>query len=253
MKAYKAFNKDMTCRGFQFEEGKEYEEQSAVLCESGFHACENPLDCWNYYDMLNSDIHEVELDGVSDERNMDTKVCAKKIKIGVKMSLFDIVKASIDYVKESITKEDNRSDNVDFAQLANSGNWAKLANSGNWAKLANSGNWAQLASSGSEAKLANSGDSAKLANSGSEAKLANSGDCVTIRSTGKNSVLVCSGYHNKVSATKGSWITLSEWKQDEEGHWIPVCVKTEQVDGVRIKENVLYSIKNGEFVEVEED
>ena len=262
MKAYKAFNKDMTCRGFQFEEGKEYEEQSAVLCKSGFHACENPLDCWNYYDMLNSDIHEVELDGVSDERNMDTKVCAKKIKIGVKMSLFDIVKASIDYVKESITKEDNRSDNVDFAQLANSGNWAKLANSGDSAKLANSGYSAQLANSGDSAKLANSGDSAQLANSGNwaqlansgnRAQLANSGDCVTIRSTGKNSVLVCSGYHNKVSAMKGSWITLSEWKQDEEGHWIPVCVKTEQVDGVRIKENVLYSIKNGEFVEVGED
>lgn len=79
MKAYKGFNKDMTCRGFQFEEGKTYEEKEAKLCETGFHACENPLDCYNYYAPGGSVYHEVELDDVSDERNNDdTKVCAKK-------------------------------------------------------------------------------------------------------------------------------------------------------------------------------
>ena len=246
MKAYKAFNKDMTCRGFQFEEGKEYEEQNAVLCESGFHACENPLDCWEYYDMFNSNIHEVELDDVSDERNEDTKVCAKKIKIGVKMSLFDIVKASIEYVKNSVelNKKNDISNSDNLAQLASSDDWAKLAISGNWAKLAISGNWAQLASSGELAQLASSGDRAQLASSGNGA---------IIKSTGKNSVIVCSGYDNKASAKKGSWITLTEWKQNEEEDWIPVCVKTEQVDGVRIKEDVLYTIKNGEFVEAEEN
>ena len=77
MKAYKGFNRDMTCRGFQFEEGKEYHEDKAVLCESGFHACENPLDTFSYYAPGSSVFHEVELDEVSDERNSDdTKVCA---------------------------------------------------------------------------------------------------------------------------------------------------------------------------------
>ena len=229
MKAYKAFNKDMTCRGFQFEEGKTYKEDVAELCVSGFHACLNPLDCWNYYDLMNSEIHEVELDDVSDERNKeDTKICAKKVQIGARLSLFDIVKASITYIKESIS-------NISINDNNSSDHLAKLASSGYCAQLASSGYCAQLASSGYYAQLASSGDS------------------TTITSTGNNSVIVCSGYNNKVRAKKGSWITLTEWKQNNDGNWIPVCVKTEQVDGGIIKEDVFYKIKNGEFVEVEED
>lgn len=258
MKAYKAFNKDMTCRGFQFEEGKEYYEDKAELCKSGFHACLNPLDCWTYYDMFDSEIHEVELDEVSSERGENTKVCGKKIKIGAKLSLMNIISASIDFVNN------NENDKVDydfakfassgkFAHLASSGDYAKFASSGVYAQLASSGDDSHLASSGDSAHLASSGDSAKLASFGNSAKLASSGDFTTIKSTGENSVIVCSGYNNKVSAVKGSWITLTEWKENEEGVFIPVCVKTEQVDGVRIKENVFYTIENGEFVEVEED
>lgn len=83
MKAYKGFNKDMTCRGFQFEEGKTYEHEGEVkLCESGFHACEDPLDIFGYYAPSGSEFHVVELEGVSDERKDDTKVAAKKITIG---------------------------------------------------------------------------------------------------------------------------------------------------------------------------
>ena len=77
MKAYKGFNKDMTCRGFKFEEGKEYHEDSAVLCDCGFHACEAPLDCFGYYSPAESVYHEVELDEVSDERESDSKICGK--------------------------------------------------------------------------------------------------------------------------------------------------------------------------------
>ena len=258
MKAYKAFNKDMTCRGFKFEEGKEYHEDKAELCKSGFHACLNPLDCWTYYDMFDSEIHEVELDEVSSERGEDTKVCGKKIKIGAKLSLMNIISASIDFVNN------NENDKVDysfakfassgtFTHIASSGNFANLASSGNSAKFASSGVYAQLASSGDHSHLASSGKFAQLASFGNSAKLASSGDSTTIKSTGENSVIVCSGYNNKVSAVKGSWITLTEWKENKEGTFIPVCVKTEQVDGVKIKENVFYTIENGEFVEVEED
>ena len=87
MKAYKGFYKDMTCRDFQFEEGKEYEEKEAKLCESGFHACLNPLDCFGYYSPASSEFHEVELEDVSEELNNDSKVCAKKIKIGAKLGI----------------------------------------------------------------------------------------------------------------------------------------------------------------------
>ena len=99
MKAYKGFNKDMTCRGFQFEEGKTYEEKDAKLCEKGFHACLNPLDCMDYYFLNDTVYHEVELDGVSDERHAeDTKVAAKKITIGARLDIAGMVKGAIDFV-----------------------------------------------------------------------------------------------------------------------------------------------------------
>lgn len=106
MKAYKGFNKDMTCKGFRFKEGETYEHDGEVkLCKSGFHACLNPLECWDYYDILNSEFHEVEIDGVSDERNGNrTKVVARKITIGAKMDIKSIVKASVEFVLNSVKK-----------------------------------------------------------------------------------------------------------------------------------------------------
>ena len=109
MKAYKGFNKDMTCnpcdKAFQFEEGKTYEEPEAKLCESGFHACEAPLDVLRYYEPCRSVYHEVELDGVSDERKEDSKVCARKIRIGARISIRNLVEAQIEYVKSRTTTE----------------------------------------------------------------------------------------------------------------------------------------------------
>ena len=107
MKAYKGFNKDMTCRGFQFEEGKAYHEDTAVLCDCGFHACLDPLDCFGYYDPYDSVYHEVEIDNVSEQRENDTKVVAKDIKIGSRLSIKDIVKASIDFTFSNVQKENN--------------------------------------------------------------------------------------------------------------------------------------------------
>ena len=104
-KYYKGFNADMTCRGFQFEEGKTYEEAEAKLCEKGFHACENPLDCFSYYEPGKSVYHEVELEDVSPEKkDDDSKVCAKKIKVGARLTVAGIVKAHFDYVTERCEK-----------------------------------------------------------------------------------------------------------------------------------------------------
>ena len=109
MKAYKGFNKDMTCnpngKVFQFEEGKTYEEAEAKLCESGFHACEAPLDVLRYYEPSRSVYHEVELDDVSSERKEDSKVCTRKIKIGARISIRNLVEAQIEYVKSRTTTE----------------------------------------------------------------------------------------------------------------------------------------------------
>ena len=80
----------MTCRGFQYKEGETYTEDKAELCNCGFHACEDPVDCFSYYDPAESVFHEVELDEVSSERESDTKVAAKKIAIGAKVDIASI-------------------------------------------------------------------------------------------------------------------------------------------------------------------
>ena len=91
MKAYKGFNKDMTCRGFKFEEGKTYEESEAILCKRGFHACTNPIDVFTYYPPATSVYHEVELDDVSKGEEEDTKICGRKIKIGKQLNFNDMI------------------------------------------------------------------------------------------------------------------------------------------------------------------
>lgn len=109
MKAYKGFNKDMTCapggQKFQFEEGKSYEEQEAVLCKKGFHACEAPIEVFRYYSPASSVFHEVDLEEVSPERREDSKVCAKKIKIGARLNIRNLVKSQIEFVKSKTTME----------------------------------------------------------------------------------------------------------------------------------------------------
>jgi len=98
MKAYKGFNKDMTCRGFQYEEGKTYKTDKAELCSKGFHACENPLDCFNYYAPGKSVYHEVEIDDNGQRQKDNTKVVGKKIKIGAQLSMPMICKLHFEYV-----------------------------------------------------------------------------------------------------------------------------------------------------------
>lgn len=105
IKTYKGFNKDMTCRGFQYEEGKEYEEPSVEVCDHGFHACEYPLDCLNYYSPNESVYHEVEQRGEIQKHNEDTKVASTKIKIGAEISIAGLVKAAIEYTVKRVNKD----------------------------------------------------------------------------------------------------------------------------------------------------
>ena len=107
MKAYKGFNRDMTCRGFKFEEGKTYEEERAELCKTGFHACEAPIDCFGYYAPGQSVYREVELDATDERNSEDSKRVGKRIKIGAKLDIAGICKAQIEYVKSRCTNEYN--------------------------------------------------------------------------------------------------------------------------------------------------
>ena len=99
MKAYKGFNKDMTCRGFQYEIGKEYETDAADLCSIGFHACENPLDCFGHYAPATSRYCEVEIEDNGQRSPEDSKVVGKKIKIGAELSTEQICKLHFEYVR----------------------------------------------------------------------------------------------------------------------------------------------------------
>ena len=108
MKAYKGFNKDMTCRDFQYEVGKEYEHEGGVsACNSGFHACENPIECLGYYDPANSVYHEVELSGEMCHGTNDTKVAASHIRIGARLDIAGLCKATFEYVRSKCTNENN--------------------------------------------------------------------------------------------------------------------------------------------------
>lgn len=105
MRAFKGFNKDLTCRGYQYEEGKEFHTERAECCDTGFHACEYPLDCFGYYDPAHSVFHEVELSGEMDKSGDNTKVCATDIKIGARLSIAGLVKMAIDFTMSKVNKE----------------------------------------------------------------------------------------------------------------------------------------------------
>ena len=115
MKAFKGFNKDLTCRGYQYEEGKEFHTERAECCDTGFHACEYPLDCFGYYDPAHSVFHEVELSGEMDKSGDNTKVCATDIKIGARLSIVGLVKMAIDFTMSKVNKEAGSDERHGFA------------------------------------------------------------------------------------------------------------------------------------------
>lgn len=215
IKSYKGFDKDFKCKDFQYEVGKEYEIEGEIkCCERGFHACESPMEVFDYYDMFNSRFAEVEQSGQIDKEddNKSTKICSSRIKIKAELKLADIINIGIEWLKD-ITSSSKVKADTDLND--NGGYYAKIGSSGYSAKIGSSGDYAQ------------------------------------INSTGEYSVIMCAGKKSAAKAKVGSWITLSEWVYNEEkGRTIPKCVKTEYVDGTRIKADTWYKLIDGEFTEL---
>ena len=139
--------------------------------------------------------------------------------------------------------------NGDSAQIGSSGNFAQIGSSGNLAQIGSSGNLAQIGSSGDFTQIGSSGNSAQIGSSGDSARICSSGNLAKITSEGYHSVVMAAGYNSIARAKKGSWITLAEWNEKDGHTWTPKCVKTEYVDGERIKENTFYKLVDGEFTE----
>ena len=231
--SYKGFDKNMKCRGFQYEVGKEYEMDGEIkCCNRGFHACKSPLEVWDYYDMLNSRFAEVEQSGKIDEEENSTKVCSSHIKIKAELKLADIINIGVEWLKDITSPSKVKTEGalnyngVRKKQIGSSGDYAQIGSSGDYAQIGSSGYYAQIGSSGYYAQ---------------------------IDSSGEDSVIMCAGGNSKAKAKVGSWITLAEWEwSDEKKRDVPVCVKTEYVDGENIKADTWYQLKNGKFVEVTE-
>ena len=237
-----------------------------------------------------NDFAEVEALADTDTDD-NKKYCTTKLKVGAKLSIAGFIKACVDFVIEKTKFSKEESDTCssgnsakigssgdyaqigssgdyaqigssgysakigssgNYAQIGSSGDYAKIGSSGNYAQIGSSGDSAQIGSSGDYAKIGSSGNSAKIGSSGNSAQIGSSGDYAQIASEGKYAVVCCAGNGSVAKAKKGSWITLSEWEyNDKEKAYIPVCVKTRKVDGKKIKENVLYKLENGKFVETE--
>ena len=214
MKGYKAFNKGLICRDKQYAENTVFEEESAEICKIGMHFCKNPLDTLDYYPLIDNkgNITEfAEVEALDDAKTNDNKkFCTKKLKIGAKLNLSQFIKASVDVTYQNIKSE------VDKKSL-------KATAGGNYATLAG-------------------GDNAKLAG-GNNATLA--GGYNATLAGGENSIIVGDN-HSIAKGKKGAVIILIE----RDNNCNIIDFKAIQVDGEKIKEDVLYKLKNGEFVEV---
>ena len=172
--AYKAFRSDWTCRGYQYEVGKIYEHDGKVsACDSGFHACENPFDCWSYYDLTDAKFARVTQGGDISRHGDDTKIASGKITIEAELTLPEFIKVGVDWIIDK-TKGENES-------------------SGYYARIGSSGYYAQIGSSGDRARIGSSGDRARI-----EAK-------------GKNSVVASAGVNARVKGAAGTWVSVAEY------------------------------------------
>ena len=224
MKAYKGFNKDMTCRGFQFEEGKTYEEKEAKLYHSGFHACEYPLDVFGYYDPAKSVFHEVELDDVDPARESDSKVSAKRITIGARLSIHRLAELSVEYINAKIDKK--------MKQHVMNGYWSAATNTGD------------------RSAATNTGDRSAATNTGYRSAATNTGYRSAAKVSGKQSIAIATGYCSKACGSLGCWIVLAEWNDDGDE---VVDMRMARVDGEHIKPDTWYQLKGGNFIEAEEN
>ena len=288
MKTYKGFDKDLKCRGFQYEIGKEYEEKEAKACEKGFHACENPLEVLHYYSPYNGSRYcEVEQSGeFSKLGSGDSKVASTKIKIGNELGLKGIIQAGISFILDKTNRNDDTATSTDDQSVAtntkdrsiaintgyysvatNTGNrsttigtgfYSAATNTGGRSAAINTGHYSAAMNTGYHSATMNTGDKSVAVNLGSRSIATSTGDQSTATNTGYysaaevgegESVAIVTGYKSKAKAGLGSAIVIVE-RGDWNGETHPLInIRAAIVDGEKIKADTWYTLINGEFVE----
>ena len=243
IKAYKAFDKDLSCRGFKYEVGKEYEETGDIkACEKGFHACPYPLDVFGYYTPAGSRFCEVEQSGKIDDSESD-KVCSSKIRIGAELDIKGLVKAAVSYVKGRCTNECN----ADPGKPATAGNYgAATAGDSGAATAGDSG-----AATAGYRGAATAGDSGAATAGDGGAATAGYRGAATARgkaSVGSNGLSVARGNNVQVKGGIGAILVIAEEGEDT---YDIVDWKAVVVDGEVVKADTWYRLENGELVEVD--
>ena len=273
MRAFKGFNKDLTCRGYQYEEGKEFHTERAECCDTGFHACEYPLDCFGYYDPAHSVFHEVELSGEMDKSNDNTKVCATDIKIGARLSIAGLVKMAIDFTMSKVNKEAGSDERHGFASAT--GDYGASSATGDYGASSATGNYGASSATGYKGASSATGYKGASSATGDYGASSATGNCGASSATGykgassvsdPTGVAVAWGHEARAKGCKGAHLILSDWKYvgarysdgdymdpyDKES-WELTGAKMVVVDGEKIKEDTYYRCIEGEIVEVTED
>ena len=279
MKGYKGFEKGLTCRGKQYTENTVFEEENAIICESGMHFCKNPFDVWEFYPPCceNGELNDfAEVEALNEAKTDDNiKFCTSKLKIGKKLTFTDFVNAGIKAVlnnaeSDKATNTGNRSaatntgnysaatntgnysaatNTGDYSAATNTGDYSAATNTGNYSAATNTGDYSAATNTGNYSAATNTGDYSAATNTGNRSAATNTGDYSAATAEGKSSVAIVTGYNSKAKGVKGSWIVCTE----RDKSYNILCVKATEIDGEKIKENTFYTLKNGEFVKVEEN
>ena len=280
--AYKGMDENMCCRGKQYEIGKTYTENKAICCISGMHACENPLDVFQYYrpDGKNR-FFEVECNGAINKGENDSKLACTELKVTGELSLAKFIRLSVQTTFERAMNRAKKKTSGNSSSAATSGYRSSAATSGNSSSAATSGDRSSAATSGYRSSAATSGNSSSAATSGDSSSAATSGDYssaatsgdsssaatsgdsssaatsgyrssatatggyCSAQAEGKNSLAIANGAHSKARGVLGCYLVLTEYDDGGKLLWAKIA----KVDGTAIKENVWYTLKNGEFEE----
>ena len=234
MKGYKGFSPGLVCRGKQYAENTVFEEDSAEICKSGMHFCENPFDVLEHYGFVNDngELNEfAEVEALDEVKTDDgKKYCTKKLKIGAKIGIPGLVNAFAEY---TLSRADcGEHDTGDRSAATNTGNRSASTNTGN------------------RSAATNTGDYSAATNTGNRSAATNTGNRSTAKVEGFESFAIATGIGGKACGKIGCYIALAEWVQTEFGYKL-ADFQTAMVDGEKIKEDTFYSLKNGEFVEVD--